>query len=58
MTGTHKGDFAGIAPTGRSINVPFADFLRFSGGKVVEHWGVTDGGTMLQQLGQIPAPTA
>jgi predicted ester cyclase len=52
MTGTHRGEFMGIAATGRSINVPFADIVRFENGKVVEHWGITDTGAMMQQLGQ------
>ena len=32
------------------IDVPFADIVRFEDGKVVEHWGVTDGGALMQQL--------
>ena len=52
MLGTHKGDFAGIAPTGRKIDVRFADFVRIQSGRVVEHWGITDTGAMMQQLGQ------
>jgi steroid delta-isomerase-like uncharacterized protein len=54
MYGTHKGEFMGMAPTGRKINVPFVDFLRFRSGLVVEHWGVTDSGAMMEQLGQGP----
>jgi predicted ester cyclase len=50
MPGTHQGDFMGIPVTGRQIDVAFADFLRFEGGKVVEHWGVTDTGAMMEQL--------
>ncbi len=42
--------FLGMAPTGKTIAVPFADFVRFEDGKVVEHWGVTDSGAMMQQL--------
>ena len=50
MSGTHRGDFMEIPATGKRINVPFADFVRFEGGKVVEHWGVTDTGVMMEQL--------
>ena len=50
MSGTHQGDFMGIPATGRQIDVAFADFVRFEGGKVVEHWGVTDTGAMMEQL--------
>ena len=50
MSGTHQGDFMGIPATGRQIDVAFADFVRFEGGKVVEPWGVTDTGAMMEQL--------
>jgi steroid delta-isomerase-like uncharacterized protein len=57
MEGTHEGDFMGVAATGRSVSVPIADVVRFSGdGKAVEHWGVTDTGMMMQQLGVVPEP--
>lgn len=51
MTGTHQGEFFGIPATGRSISVPLADFFRIRDGQVAEHWGVTDSGVMMQQLG-------
>ena len=50
MSGTHEGDFMGIPATGKRIDVPFADFVRFEGGKIVEHWSVTDTGAMMEQL--------
>ena len=50
MTGTHQGEFMGMAATGRKITVPIGDYIRFDNGKVVEHWGVTDTGAMMQQL--------
>lgn len=50
MLGTHQGDFMGIPATGKQIDVPFADFVRFEGGKIVEHWGVTDTSAMMEQL--------
>jgi predicted ester cyclase len=53
--GTHEGDFMGVAPTGRRVSVPIADVVRFgSDGRAVEHWGVTDTGMMMQQLGVVP----
>jgi steroid delta-isomerase-like uncharacterized protein len=52
--GTHQGEFMGIPATGKQIEVPSADFVRFSNGLCVEHWGVFDGGMMMQQLGLIP----
>ena len=54
IQGTHKGEFMGMAPTGKKINVKAIDILRMADGKVAEHWGVTDTMTMMQQLGAIP----
>jgi steroid delta-isomerase-like uncharacterized protein len=56
MKGTHQGEFLGIPATGQKISVPIADFLRFKDGKVVEHWGVTDTGALMQQLGVVETP--
>ena len=56
MRGTHRGEFMGIAPTGKSISVTGIDLIRFAGGKAVEHWGQTDDLALLQQLGAISAP--
>ena len=55
MRGTHQGEFMGIPATGNQVEVPTGDFARFEGGKLVEHWGVTDTGKMMQQLGMMPA---
>ena len=54
--GTHEGDFMGIPPTHRRVSVPVADIVRFRDGRVIEHWGVTDSGAMMQQLGLAPPP--
>lgn len=51
MTGTHEGEFMGIEATGNRISVPFADFFRLEDGQIAEHWGATDTGVMMQQLG-------
>ena len=57
--GTHEGDFMGVAPTGKRVSVPIADVVRFGDdGKAVEHWGVTDTGMMMQQLGLVPEAAA
>jgi predicted ester cyclase len=57
--GTHEGDFMGVAPTGQRVSVPIADVVRFGGdGRAVEHWGVTDTGMMMQQLGVVPEEPA
>jgi len=55
-SGTHKGEFMGIPPTGKSISIGEITILRFAEGKIVEYWGQTDMMGMMQQLGVIPAP--
>ncbi|HEY5538405.1 MAG TPA: ester cyclase [Thermoplasmata archaeon] len=56
FTGTHKGSFMNIPPTGKRISFEVMDIVRFSGGKVAEHWGVADSLGLLTQLGVIPPP--
>jgi steroid delta-isomerase-like uncharacterized protein len=54
-TGTHRGAFAGMSPTGRRIEVQLIDIIRFGAdGRACEHWGVSDQLAMMQQLGAIP----
>ena len=55
FTGTHKGDFQGIAPTGRSIKAAYMDIWRIENGKLVENWVNLDMLGMMQQLGVVPA---
>jgi steroid delta-isomerase-like uncharacterized protein len=56
-TGTHKGDFMGMPPTGKPIDVQVIDIMRYDGdGMVAEHWGVFDALLMMRQLGAIPEP--
>ena len=42
MRGTHRGEFQGIAPTSKRVEVRAIDMFRISGGKIVEHWGHAD----------------
>ena len=55
-SGTQKGEFMGIPPTGKSVSFGVIDIIRIAGGKCVEHWGQMDSMGMMQQLGVIPAP--
>jgi predicted ester cyclase len=54
--GTHKGEFMGIAPTGKKVTWTAIEIWRIEGGKVVEIWGEVDQVGMMQQLGVVPAP--
>lgn len=51
MSGTHMGDFMGIAPTNNSFKVQYIDIIQFDDGKATAHWGITDQAAMMQQLG-------
>ena len=53
--GTHKGELAGIAPTGRSVTVTGIVRDRLEDGKIVETWAIFDQLGMMQQLGVIPS---
>lgn len=54
FSGTHRGEFMGIPATGQKIDVAAIDVVRIEDGKAIEHWGVTDTLTMMQQLGVVP----
>ena len=54
-SGTQKGEFMGIPPSGKRVSFNVIDIIRISDGKGVEHWGVMDSSAMMQQLGVIPA---
>jgi len=58
MTGTHKGEFAGIKATGKKIRVQVIEIMRFARGRMTDHWGIVDQMSMMQQMGVIPAPQA
>ena len=42
MRGTHQGEFQGIAPTGKRVEVRALDMFCIEDGKIVEHWGHAD----------------
>jgi steroid delta-isomerase-like uncharacterized protein len=55
VTGTHRGDYMGVAPTGKSIVYDEIFIFRFADGRVVETWGVVDVLAQMKQLGVVPA---
>jgi steroid delta-isomerase-like uncharacterized protein len=56
MRGTHEGEFRGIAPTGKELDITGIGIFRFSDGKVVESWDNFDQLGMMRQLGMVPEP--
>ena len=52
MRGTHRGEFMGVPPTGKSFAIGASDVCRFTDdGLLCEHWGVFDMGSLMRQLG-------
>jgi predicted ester cyclase len=49
-TGTQRGEFAGIAPTGRKVSIEEFHIYRLVGGKIVEQWGMPDIHGLMEQL--------
>ncbi len=54
LRGTQLGDFFGLPPTGKRVEVSQITIERFRDGKIVEHHRVTDELKLRQQLGVIP----
>lgn len=42
MKGTHKGDFAGITPTNKLLEITGIDIDKVIDGRIVEHGGATN----------------
>ena len=49
--GTHKGDFLGIAPTGKTVEARGLQIGRYENGKIIERWGSSDELGLVKQLG-------
>jgi steroid delta-isomerase-like uncharacterized protein len=49
--GTHLGDFLGVPATGRTVQFETVDAMRIRNGRIVEHWGVANLYSVLEQLG-------
>jgi predicted ester cyclase len=55
---THRGDFQGIAPTGRRISFGQIAIYRMADGKIAEIWEEADLFGLMQQLGSTHAVPA
>ena len=54
--GTHRGKFAGAAPTGRRMAVDEVFFLRVEDGRFVGFWALEDERARFRQLGLARSP--
>jgi predicted ester cyclase len=58
LRGTQWGEFMGVAPTGKSFAIMQISLDQVAGGKVVEHFGVSDWFRALVAFGVVAAPAA
>jgi steroid delta-isomerase-like uncharacterized protein len=56
--GTFTGEFLGIPPNGKVVEITGISIHRLADGKLVEHWANADLLSLMQQLGAIPTPEA
>jgi len=52
--GFHRGPFAGIAPTGKTVSAGLIIIYKIQNGKIVNHWMQFDTFSLLQQLQSSP----
>jgi steroid delta-isomerase-like uncharacterized protein len=51
LSGTHKGEFDGLPPTGKVFTANASTVFRLVGGKIVEEWEIFDELGLMHQLG-------
>ncbi|WP_318388772.1 ester cyclase [Enterobacter sp.] len=55
ISGTHQGEFFGIAPTGKKVSFRLHEFHTLSDGLVATTWHMEDWFGLFLQLGKFPA---
>ena len=53
---THRGDYMGIPPSGKEVQIMGISVYRIEEGKIAESWMVEDQFGLLRQIGAIPEP--
>lgn len=48
---THSGEFMGIAPTGKRVEIRYMDFWKVVDGKIADNWVMVDFPFVMAQLG-------
>jgi len=56
LRATHKGEFLGIAPTGKRVTISGINICRIKDGKIAELWRKVDVMSLMQQLGAVSQP--
>jgi steroid delta-isomerase-like uncharacterized protein len=56
IRGTHEGEFQGMLPSGKRIEMTGITIFRIANGRLIEGWTNEDVLGMLQQLGAVPKP--
>ena len=51
---THSGEFMGIAPTGKRVEIRYMDFWKVVDGKIQDNWVMVDFPDVMRQLGVDP----
>jgi steroid delta-isomerase-like uncharacterized protein len=54
--GTHEGEFQGVPPTGRPMEITGIFINRIANGKIIEQWATPDLLGLMQQIGAVPVP--
>ena len=50
----HSGEFMGIAPTGKRVEIRYMDFWKVKDGRIVDNWVMVDFPHVMRQLGVDP----
>ena len=58
LSGTHKGNFAGIAPTNKSVSWQGCNVVEMRNGKAIRSRVYADNASLFQQLGILSLPKA
>jgi predicted ester cyclase len=51
---THAGEFMGVPPTGKRVEIRYMDFWKVVDGKIVDNWVMVDFPHVMRQLGVDP----
>ena len=54
ISGTHKGEFRGVAPTRKKVSVDGITIIQLADGKIMDSYVSMDMWSMMQQIGAIP----